>query len=114
MTVCFRPASFAVIGLAAVLTIVGSAVAAPSLSLTSTSVQLPGSERELPKGPGVEVVSASCVACHSPGMILNQPPLSKTAWDAEVHKMIGVYKAPIADKDVPAIVEYLVAIKGTE
>ncbi len=114
MTVCFRPASFAVIGLAAVLTIVGSAVAAPSLSLTSTSVQLPGSERELPKGPGVEVVSANCVACHSPGISLTPRRVSITAWFAVVQIMLGVYKAPIADKDVPAIVEYLVAIKGTE
>lgn len=86
---------------------------APGPVLTSTSVVLPDSDREFPQGPNVDVVSANCAGCHSPGMILNQPGLSKTAWEGEVKKMINVYKAPVSDADVPAIVTYLAATKGS-
>jgi hypothetical protein len=33
----------------------------------------------------------------------------KDFWQAEVTKMIKVYGAPIEEKDVPAIVDYLAA-----
>jgi hypothetical protein len=52
------------------------------------------------------------VICHSAGMVLNQPPLTKAAWEAEVRKMINVYKAPIADASVAPIVAYLAQIRG--
>jgi hypothetical protein len=45
-------------------------------------------------------------------MILTQPPLAKAAWEAEVAKMRNVYKAPVDEKDVPTIVDYLTAVKG--
>jgi hypothetical protein len=45
-------------------------------------------------------------------MILNQPAMAKAAWEAEVAKMRGVYKAPVDEKDVPDIVGYLAAVKG--
>jgi hypothetical protein len=47
-------------------------------------------------------------------MVLTQPPLTATAWKAEVEKMRGQYKAPVAEDDVPAIVAYLTAHKGTK
>jgi cytochrome c5 len=78
----------------------------------SEDVKLPQSDRGLPEGPGREVVQSNCFTCHSAGMILNQPPLPKATWEAEVAKMRNVYKAPIDDKDVPAIVDYLTAVKG--
>ena len=34
-------------------------------------------------------------AWHSADMVLNQLALSKSAWTAEVNKMIDVYKAPV-------------------
>ena len=80
--------------------------------LKSTSVELPGSDRGFPAGPGVEAISANCVTCHSAGMILNQPALSRAAWDTEVHKMVNVYKAPVADADVATIINYLASTKG--
>ena len=49
---------------------------------------------------------------HGVGMVLNQPELPKAVWEAEVDKMRNVYKAPIDDKDVDAIVHYLISIKG--
>jgi hypothetical protein len=44
-------------------------------------------------------------------MVLNQPILSRAAWQAEVDKMRGFYKAPIDPKDVDAIVSYLADLK---
>jgi cytochrome c5 len=89
-----------------------AALAAVPFPLTSTRVELPNSERALPPGPGVDVVSANCLTCHSAGMVTTQPPMKKATWEGEVQKMMKVYKAPIADTDVATIVEYLVAIKG--
>ena len=60
----------------------------------------------------MEAAQANCVACHSVGMVLNQPALAAATWEAEVNKMRAVYKAPVAAEDVPVIVEYLAGIKG--
>ena len=91
----------------------GAAPAAPLGLLQSLSVDLPSGNRPFPPGPNVSVISANCVTCHSSGMILNQPSLSKATWQTEVLKMINVYKAPVDPANVPAIVDYLAAVKGT-
>jgi hypothetical protein len=44
--------------------------------------------------------------------VLNQPALPKATWDAEVHKMITAYRAPVDEADVGAIVDYLAKTKG--
>jgi cytochrome c5 len=91
-----------------------AAFAATTFPLKSVNVELPSSDRLFPKAAGVETVTANCLTCHSAGMILNQPPLKKAAWEAEVKKMISVYKAPVADSDVATIVNYLDQIKGAQ
>jgi mono/diheme cytochrome c family protein len=83
------------------------------VSLKSVTVELPAGDRMFPAGPGSDVANDNCLACHSAGMVLNQPALSKTAWEAEVNKMRDAYKAPIDAKDVNAIIDYLMSIKGT-
>ena len=88
------------------------AQAKPPVALKSVDVTLPESSRQMPDGPGVAAVNNNCLACHSAGMILNQPTMAKAAWEAEVAKMRNVYKAPVDEKDVPAIVDYLAAVKG--
>ena len=90
----------------------GNSVSGGGLTLTSLSVELPDSEREFPPGLGVEVVQANCAACHSVGMVMNQPALSRATWEAEVRKMVAVYKAPVSDEDAKTIVAYLDSIKG--
>jgi cytochrome c553 len=90
----------------------GAAWAQTAPELKSVTVDLPAGDRQFPGGPEADAINNNCTACHSPGMVLNQPNLPKATWDAEVHKMISVYKAPIEDADVPAIVAYLVANKG--
>ena len=88
--------------------------ASPIFELKSVKVDLPDSDRMFPAGPGSDAINNNCLACHSAGMVLNQPSLSKQAWTAEVNKMINNYKAPIAPEDVGAIVGYLTALKGTK
>ena len=38
--------------------------------------------------------------------------MAKVRWQAEVDKMRTAYKAPIDPKDVDAILDYLVSVKG--
>jgi hypothetical protein len=86
--------------------------AATPSELKSVKIDLPDSDRMFPEGPGADAVNNNCLACHSAGMVLNQPALSKQAWAAEVTKMINTYKAPVAAEDVGPIVEYLTGLKG--
>ena len=86
-------------------------VAAAGITLHSDSFTFPSSDRSFP-GAGADAINGNCVSCHSAGMVLNQPPLSKAAWQSEVAKMRDMYKAPIAAEDVPAIVAYLLNTKG--
>jgi len=67
-----------------------------------------------PDGRGSDAINNNCLACHSAGMVLNQPAMSREAWTSEVKKMVNNYKAPIAPEDVGAIVDYLVALKGAK
>lgn len=96
-------------------------VAAPSASkapvLKPLSVTLPdGSEQTFPDlGPGkpsADAINNNCLACHSADMVMSQPMMAKETWPAIVHKMITVYKAPVAAEDVDGIVAYLQALKG--
>jgi len=89
-----------------------AARAATPSELKSVKIDLRDSDRMFPEGPGSDVINNNCLACHSAGMVLNQPSLSKQAWTAEVDKMINNYKAPVAPEDVGAIVEYLTALMG--
>lgn len=98
--------------LAGIAAIAMAAQAKTPIILKSVNVTLPGSTRQLPDGPGVAAVNNNCLACHSAGMILNQPTMPKPAWQAEIAKMRTVYKAPVNDRDVPAIADYLAAVKG--
>ena len=88
--------------------------AATPFELKPVKVDLPDSDRMFPAGPGSDAINNNCLACHSAGMVLNQPALSKQAWAAEVHKMISNYRAPIAPEDVGPIVDYLTALKGAK
>ena len=71
--------------------------------------QLPPETAELKPGPGVET-AAVCQACHSADYISTQPSgMGKAFWQAEVQKMIKVYKAPIGEDDAAVIANYLAA-----
>lgn len=77
-------------------------------ALKSISVSLPTDDTEVfPEGPNVDLMNSDCKACHSPAMVLNQPPLPHDGWVKVVDKMRGTYKATVADDDVPKILAYL-------
>jgi cytochrome c5 len=83
-----------------------------SAGAASISYALPDETAAFKAGPNLEVVQNNCTACHSADYISTQPQgakFKKDFWQAEVTKMIKVYGAPIADADVPRIVEYLTA-----
>lgn len=92
-----------------------TSVTAAGVTLTSESVMLPGNSQVFPNnpsGPSAVQTNANCLICHSAGMVLNQPSLTKAAWQAVVMQMITQFQAPIAATDVQPIVDYLVSIKG--
>jgi sulfite dehydrogenase (cytochrome) subunit B len=76
------------------------------------SYDLPEETATLKPGPNVELVQGNCMGCHSVDYIQTQPQgpqFKKDFWQAEVTKMIKVFGAPIDERDVGKIVDYLTA-----
>jgi len=67
---------------------------------------------DLPDGPQKDTYTANCMLCHTPRYVSMQPAFPRKTWQAEVEKMKKVYGAPIADDQIPKIVDYLVSIRG--
>ena len=86
--------------------------AATIATLKSLKLDVPTSDAMFPAGPGSDAINNNCLACHSADHVLNQPSLSREAWQEVVNKMITAYKAPVSPDDVKAIVDYLVRVKG--
>ncbi|MGB2932350.1 MAG: cytochrome c [Methyloceanibacter sp.] len=89
-----------------------AALAEAPLELKSVTVELPFGDKVFPRAPGADEVSRNCLFCHSAGMLLYQPALSKSAWIKIIDKMIDVYKAPVVEADIPAIVNYLTDLEA--
>ena len=87
-------------------------VAGGGVTLRSVDIELPDSDRLFPGGNEADAINNNCLACHSAGMVLTQPSLSRADWQAEVDKMRNVYLAPVGAEDVPAIVDYLEKLKS--
>ena len=88
--------------------------AEPLASFKSVNLELPSGDRMFPEGPNSDAINNNCLTCHSADMVLNQPPLQRQVWQAEVDKMRKTYKAPIAEEDVKPIVDYLARTKGAD
>lgn len=86
-----------------------STVSGDGFTLQSVAVELPAETRFFPAGPAAELLDSNCTACHSASMALAQPPLPPEKWATIITKMREVYKAPIAETDVPALAEALAA-----
>jgi hypothetical protein len=82
------------------------------LTMKSEGLDLPTGDQTFPGGAQADATNNNCLTCHSADMVLNQPALPRAVWEAEVHKMISIYRAPVAAEDVPAIVSYLDSTKG--
>lgn len=87
---------------------------APAVQFQDASITLPDDPVELPEGPGRQAVIENCTACHSTSTMLQQPDLPREKWEAEVAKMIKLYKAPVDPAAVPQIVDYMVAVQARE
>jgi cytochrome c5 len=86
--------------------------AATITALKSLKLDVPASDTMFPAGPGSDAINNNCLACHSADHVLNQPSLSREAWQEVVNKMITSYKAPVSPDDAKAVVDYLVHTKG--
>lgn len=92
------------------LPVLPAASAPKTITLPPDGLQLKASAL-----PGYAKAQANCVACHSAEYMAYQPPTAaRPYWDAMVKRMKGVFKAPIADEDMPVIVDYLVKTYGNE
>ena len=65
-----------------------------------------------PEHEGKAEFVSYCAICHSLKYISSQPSFPAKIWDAEVHKMIAKYHAPIDSVTAKKIVDYLVAVKS--
>jgi mono/diheme cytochrome c family protein len=90
----------------------GSSAGIPLLK--TASIELPTEERAFPAAPGAELANQNCTSCHSPGMVLNQPLLSRAVWEEEVRKMRNTFHAPVAEQDIPALAAYLASIQTAD
>ena len=100
-------------------TLLAAACVAASLASASTAkdIQLPPDAVQLKASalPGYAKAQANCTMCHSAEYMRMQPPTAaRPYWDAMVHRMKTVFKAPVADEDMPEIVDYLARTYGNE
>jgi mono/diheme cytochrome c family protein len=96
--------------------VAAAAFALPALPVTKV-IQIPPDSEQLKASalPGYAKAQANCVACHSAEYMLYQPPTAPRGyWENMVKRMKAVFRAPIADEDMPAIVDYLVKTYGAE
>ena len=95
---------------ALVLVTSSSFAASKSINLPPDGMQLKPSDL-----PGYAKAQANCVACHSAEYMLYQPPnAARPYWEAMVKRMKAIFKAPIDDADMPAIVDYLAKTYGNQ
>jgi len=84
------------------------------ITLRSVRVKFPPSDITFPGGRQADAINNHCLLCHSAGMVLNQPDLSRAAWQGVVEQMHKDFKAPFAAADAPAIVDDLVNLKDAK
>jgi hypothetical protein len=75
--------------------------------LRSQRISLPSHGREFAGGPQASVANTYCLMCHSGGMVMTQPPLTITQWQAELHKMITTYACPLPVNDIDQLAPFI-------
>ena len=99
--------------ISATVLIIGLAAAASRLGAEIVTITLPPETGTFKDAPGVALVNAQCLTCHSVEYVRMQPPLSLKAWTAEVVKMQQKYGAPIPTNAIPGIAYYMAVNYGT-
>jgi cytochrome c551/c552 len=77
------------------------------------TIHLPPETGTYKNAPGVALMNAQCLTCHSTEYVQMQPPLSLKAWTGEVVKMQQKYGAPVPTNAIPDIAYYLAVNYGT-
>ena len=85
---------------------------APPPSWKTARIELPLSDAVFPASADSQIANSQCLICHSAGMVLRQPPLTKDQWRAEIVKMRTAFGALIPEDQIDALTEYLVRING--
>lgn len=102
-------------GAAALIVVVLGATAIANADSKSITLPPDGVQLVASTLPGYAKARANCVACHSAEYMRYQPPnAARPYWDAMVKRMKLVFKAPIDDDDMPAIVDYLAQTYGNQ
>jgi hypothetical protein len=70
-------------------------------------IKVPYVDFPMKKGEGVYSTRGKCNMCHSFGYVINQGKQSKEFWREKTVKMIKVFNAPISEKDIEVVVNYL-------
>ena len=70
-------------------------------------IKVPYIDFPMKDGKGVYSTRGKCNMCHSFGYVINQGKQSKEFWREKTIKMIEVFKAPISQKDIEVVVNYL-------
>ncbi|WP_457107743.1 SorB family sulfite dehydrogenase c-type cytochrome subunit [Methylobacterium sp. P5_C11] len=97
----------AAVALTAALAVTAARAAPETYALPEPTAQFRPAP-EAPHAAGFRAAQENCLTCHSADYIAMQPPKKGQAfWDAEVTKMIKVYRAPIEEQQAKAISAYL-------
>jgi hypothetical protein len=88
------------------LLLCAAALSAPGFS-KPLKIELPPEAAGFKPGPGAELATGQCLACHSAEYITTQPPLPASFWKASIEKMRTKYGAQIAPDQAQALVDYL-------
>ena len=77
-------------------------------------IQVPYVDFPMKKGKGEYSTRGKCNMCHSFGYVINQGNQSREFWLEKTVKMIEVFNAPIAQKDIEVVVNYLYKNYGSQ
>lgn len=97
--------------------VIAGLLALPLHAALAASITLPAETAAYKPStlPGYEKTVANCMFCHSAQYAQMQPPTSpRSYWEATVKKMKKPFGAPLADEDIPLIVDYLAKTYGAE
>jgi len=70
-------------------------------------IKVPYVDFPMKEGKGIYSTRGKCNMCHSFGYVINQGKQSKEFWREKTIKMIEVFNAPISEKDIEIVVNYL-------
>lgn len=96
------------------LILTAALIASPLFAQVKEKVEVPYVAFPIKMGKGFDTVQANCLTCHSFGYIINQGKQSKKFWRGKVDKMIVHFKAPMSDKDIEIVTDYLFEYYGND